>query len=52
MFCCRVPNQGLTGKLFAQIHETARRIWLHFASSYPQRQLWPLLVERLRAGPT
>jgi len=39
-------------KVAVRIHETARRIWLHFASSYPWRELWPLLVRRLQAAPT
>lgn len=39
-------------KVAVRIRETARRIWLHFASSYPWRELWPLLVARLVAAPT
>jgi hypothetical protein len=35
-----------------RVQETARRIWLHLASSYPWRHLWPLLLQRLRAAPT
>ena len=30
----------------------ARRIWLHFSSRCPLRELWALLLERLRAAPT
>ena len=39
-------------KVAVRIDESVRRLWLHFASSYPWRELWPLLLERLRAAPT
>ena len=39
-------------KLGVRVQETARRIWLRFASSCPVRHLWPLVLERLRAAPT
>ena len=39
-------------KVALRIRETARRIWLHFASSYPWQEVWALLLERLRAAPT
>jgi hypothetical protein len=39
-------------KVAVRIHESARRIWLHFSSSYPWRELWPVLLWRLRAAPT
>lgn len=39
-------------KVAVRIAESARRIWLHLAGSYPWRELWPLLLERLRAAPT
>jgi len=39
-------------KVAVRIDETVRRIWLHFARSYPERELWPVLLERLRAAPT
>jgi hypothetical protein len=39
-------------KLGVRIHETARKIWLQFASSCPVRELWPVLLERLQAAPT
>jgi len=39
-------------KLGVRIKETARKIWLQFASSCPVQQLWPLLLERLQAAPT
>jgi len=39
-------------KVAVLIVETARRIWLHYASSYPWQELWEVLVGRLRAAPT
>jgi len=39
-------------KVAVRIDETVRRIWLHFSSSYPWRELWPLLLRRLQAAPT
>jgi hypothetical protein len=39
-------------KLGVRIHETARKIWLQFASRCPVQELWPLLLERLQAAPT
>ena len=39
-------------KLGVRIKETARKIWLQFASSCPVQDLWPLLLERLQAAPT
>lgn len=39
-------------KVAVRIAESVRRIWLHFTSSYPWRELWALLLERLRAAPT
>jgi hypothetical protein len=34
-----------------RIKATARKIWLQFASRCPVQDLWPLLLERLRAAP-
>jgi hypothetical protein len=39
-------------KLAVRVHETVRRIRLQFASSCPLQELWPLLLQRLRAAPT
>ena len=39
-------------KLGVRVRETVRRVWLHFASSCPLQDLWPLLLTRLKAMPT
>jgi len=39
-------------KLGVRVHETVRRVWLHFASSCPLQELWPPLLTKLRAAPT
>jgi len=39
-------------KLGVRVRETARKIWLEFASTCPLQELWPLLLGRLRAAPT
>ena len=36
-------------KVGARVRQTARRIWIHLASSYPGRQLWQHLQARLSA---
>jgi hypothetical protein len=38
-------------KVGVRVVQTARRVWLHLASSYPWAELWNLLARRLRAGP-
>jgi hypothetical protein len=38
-------------KLGVRVTETARRVWLHLASNCPVRDLWPVLVARMRASP-
>jgi hypothetical protein len=38
-------------KLGVRVKETARRVWLQFASSCPLQSLWPLLLARLRPLP-
>jgi IS4 transposase len=38
-------------KLGVLVKETARRVWLSFASGCPLQWLWPLLLARLRAAP-
>jgi len=38
-------------KLGVRVRETARRVWLGFASSCPAQDLWPLLLARMRAAP-
>jgi Transposase DDE domain group 1 len=38
-------------KVGVRVEQTARRVWLHLASSYPWAELWNLLARRLRAGP-
>ena len=38
-------------KIGVRVVQTARRVWLHLASSYPWAAVWPLLAVRLRAGP-
>jgi hypothetical protein len=38
-------------KIGVRVEQTARRVWLHLASSYPWARLWSLLTTRLRAGP-
>ena len=37
-------------KLGVRVKETARRVWLHFASNCPVQDLWPLLLTRMRAA--
>ena len=39
-------------KLGVRVRETARKIWLEFASGCLVQELWPLLLGRLRAAPT
>jgi len=39
-------------KLGVRVHETVRRVWLHFASSCPLQHLWEPLLIRLNAAPT
>lgn len=39
-------------KLGVRVRETARKVWLHFASNCPMRHLWPPLLEYLRTAPT
>ena len=39
-------------KLGVRVTETVRRVWMHFASSCPTQDLWPVLLDRLEAGPT
>jgi hypothetical protein len=36
-------------KIGVRVEQTARRVWLHLASSYPWARLWSLLASRLRA---
>ena len=36
-------------KVGARVRQTARRIWVHLASSYPGRELWQLVHARLSA---
>ena len=38
-------------KLGVRVKETARRIWLHFASNCPAQAIWPVLLARMRASP-
>jgi hypothetical protein len=38
-------------KVGVRVEQTARRVWLHLASSYPWAELWNLLAMRVRAGP-
>jgi hypothetical protein len=38
-------------KVGAQVTSSARRIWIHLASSYPYRALWLLVARRLLTGP-
>lgn len=38
-------------KLGVRIKQTARRIWLQFASHCPMQHVWPLLLARMRAAP-
>jgi len=38
-------------KLGVLVKETARRVWLKFASSCPLQWLWPLVLLRIRAAP-
>jgi len=38
-------------KLGVRVKETARRVWLQFASSCPLQSLWPLLLARLKPHP-
>jgi hypothetical protein len=39
-------------KLGVRVRETARRVWLYFASNCPVQDLWAPLLIRLRAAPT
>jgi len=38
-------------KLGVRMRETARRVWLHFASNCPAQTIWPILLLRLRGSP-
>jgi hypothetical protein len=38
-------------KLGVRVKQTARRVWLQFASSCPLQSLWPLLLARLKPRP-
>jgi len=38
-------------KLGVRVKETARRVWLQFASSCPLKDLWPVVLARLRPLP-
>ena len=38
-------------KIGVRVVQTARRVWLHLASSYPWAAVWHLMAVRLRAGP-
>lgn len=38
-------------KLGVRVKETARRVWLQFASSCPVQDLWPVILTRLRPVP-
>jgi hypothetical protein len=38
-------------KLGVRVKETARRVWLQFASSCPVQQLWPVVLARLKPLP-
>jgi len=38
-------------KLGVRVRETARRVWLYFASNCPVQDLWPVLLARMRAAP-
>jgi len=38
-------------KLGVRVKQTARRVWLHFASSCPVQDLWPRVFERLCGSP-
>jgi hypothetical protein len=38
-------------KVGVRVKQTARKVWLHWASSYPLAPLWALVWTRLRAGP-
>ena len=38
-------------KVGVRVEQTARRVWLHLATSYPLAHLWTLVGARLRAGP-
>jgi len=38
-------------KLGVRVKETARRVWLQFASSCPVRDLWPVVLARLKPLP-
>jgi len=39
-------------KLGVRVKETARRVWLQFASSCPLQELWPVVLARLKPLPT
>jgi len=39
-------------KLGVRVTETVRRVWLHFASSCPAQDLWPVLLDRLQTALT
>jgi hypothetical protein len=39
-------------KLGLRVKQTARRVWLQFASSCPLQNLWPVVLARLKPRPT
>lgn len=38
-------------KLGVRVKETTRRVWLQFASSCPVKDLWPVVLARLKPLP-
>ena len=38
-------------KIGARVKETTRRVWFHFASSYPYKELFAVVLQRIRAAP-
>ena len=38
-------------KVGVRVHQSIRRLWLHFASAYPWQHLWRLVLDRLRIAP-
>ena len=34
-------------KIGARVQQSSRRIWIHFASSYPEQELFSVLMQRL-----
>lgn len=39
-------------KIGARVKETTRRVWLHFASAYPYKELFAASLRGIRAAPT